>query len=82
MLEEVRQGGSDKQVCGRCYVASIDQGRIEVREYSDGSWAMFWTLVEFEAMDPVIELTKDGTPKIKKLEAPATVNGTVFAKPF
>ena len=59
-LLKVRQGGTDKEVCGPCYIESIDQGRIELVG-NNGSWAMFFTLVEFEAMDPVIALVPDNS---------------------
>lgn len=56
VLAEIRQGGSDRAVCGKCEIVSITRGRIEVvlleGEFAGNS--MFWTLAEFEAFDPVV----------------------------
>ena len=69
ILEEIRVGGNDKTVCGRCYIYSIILGRIEVRMIDENNEprgkAMSWTLEEFEKFDPVVQLTKNGHPVFK-----------------
>ena len=60
-LLEIRQGGSDKPVCGPCVITSIAVGRIEVApvnnvtEWRPTDRRMFWTLAEFEGFDPVVQ---------------------------
>lgn len=60
VLASIKQAGQDSVVVGECVIHDIDKGRIEIRDLTDAH-AMTWTLREFEAMDPVVDLTHPDT---------------------